>query len=118
MAFWLETVCEQILPVQIDPRHDAVPRAAMACAKLGALRIRDVVGGDHVYVRSEADIRRGDPDTYQIGTPLGGSSILVQDGRAQCRRHGALRQRLTAVPAINNYVDDAALGPVLHGRFG
>lgn len=81
MAFWLETVCEQILPVQIDPRHDAVPRAAMACAKLGALRIRDVVGGDHVYVRSGADIRRGDPDTFQIGTPLGGSSLLVQDGR-------------------------------------
>lgn len=25
MAFWLETVCEQILPVQIDPRHDASP---------------------------------------------------------------------------------------------
>lgn len=81
MAFWLETVCQQILPVQIDPRHDATPRAAMACAKLGALRIRDVVGGDHVYVRSAADIRRGDPDTFQIGTPLGGTSILVQDGR-------------------------------------
>lgn len=81
MAFWLETVCRQILPVQIDPRHDAAPRAAMACGRLGALRIRDVVGGDHIYVRSAADIRRGDPDTFQIGTPLGGSSILIQDGR-------------------------------------
>jgi hypothetical protein len=64
MAFWLETVCKQILPVQIDPRHDAEPRAAVACAQLGALRIRDVVGGDHVYVRSAADIRRGDPETF------------------------------------------------------
>lgn len=81
MAFWLDTVCQQILPVQIDPRHDAVPRAAMACAQLGSLRVRDVVGGNHVYVRDAADIRRGDPDTFQIGIPLGGSSMLAQDGR-------------------------------------
>lgn len=80
-AFWLETVCQQILPVQIDPRHDAFPRAAMACNRLGALSIRKVVGGDHVYVRNENDVRKADPDTVQIGMPQGGSSILVQDGR-------------------------------------
>lgn len=81
MAFWLETVCEQILPVQIDPRHDSVPRAAMAANRLGALRMRRVVGGDHVYVRGDRELRRGDPDTLQIGMPRGGGSILVQDGR-------------------------------------
>jgi AraC-like DNA-binding protein len=81
MAFWLDTVCEQILPVKIDPRHDATPRAAMACNRLGALAIRRVVGGDHIYVRDERDVRRGDPDTVQIGMPRGGGSILVQDGR-------------------------------------
>lgn len=81
MAFWLETVCEQILPVQIDPRHDSYPRAAMACNHLGSLGLRRVVGGDHVYVRNERDVRRGDPDTVQIGMPRGGASILVQDGR-------------------------------------
>ena len=81
MAFWLETVCQQILPVKIDPRHDAQPSAAMACRKMGDLSLREVVGGDHVYVRDEADVRRGDPQTVQIGIPTGGTSILVQDGR-------------------------------------
>ena len=48
IAFWLDTVCQQILPVQIDPRHDARPRAAIARNRLGSLAIRRVVGGDHV----------------------------------------------------------------------
>ena len=80
-GFWLDTVCTQILPVQIDLRHDRLPAARMSCAALGALRIRDVVGGDHVYTRDGADIRRGDPETVQVGMPLGGQSILSQDGR-------------------------------------
>lgn len=81
MAYWLETVCEQILPVKIDPRNDARPRAAMATNRLGALRLRRIVGGDHVYERTEREVRQGDPDTIQIGMPRGGESILVQDGR-------------------------------------
>ncbi len=88
MAFWLETVCSQILPVKIDPRHDRIPNAGMACSNIGALAIRDVVGGDHVYTRDEADIRHGDPQTVQIGMPLGGQSILVQDGREAVLRGG------------------------------
>jgi AraC-like DNA-binding protein len=80
-GFWLDTVCTQILPVKIDLRHDRLPAARMSCATLGALRIRDVVGGDHVYTRDTADIRRGDPETVQVGMPLGGRSIMIQDGR-------------------------------------
>jgi AraC-like DNA-binding protein len=80
-GFWLDTVCTQILPVKIDLRHDRLPAARMSCASLGALRIRDVVGGDHVYTRDAVDIRRGDPETVQVGMPLGGQSILIQDGR-------------------------------------
>jgi AraC-like DNA-binding protein len=80
-GFWLDTVCTQILPVQIDLRHDRLPAARMSCATLGALRIRDVVGGDHVYTRDDADIRRGDPETVQVGMPLGGQSIMIQDDR-------------------------------------
>jgi len=77
----LETVCREIMPVQIDPRHDCPPRAAMASHRLGELAIRKLVGGDHVYVRDEQDVRRGDPDTVQIGMPRGGVSLLIQDGR-------------------------------------
>jgi len=79
--FWLDTVCTQILPVQIDLRHDRLTAARMSCATLGDLRIRDVVGGDHVYTREARDIRTGDPETVQVGMPLGGQSILIQDGR-------------------------------------
>lgn len=81
MAYWLDTVCSQILPVQIDPRHDSSPLAAMSCFQIGDMAIRTVVGGDHVYRRSEAEVRLGDPGTLQVGFPVGGSSILVQDGR-------------------------------------
>jgi AraC-like DNA-binding protein len=81
MAFWLDTVCTQILPVSIDPRTDAAPVAAMSCARIGEMSIRSVVGGDHVYVRDAREIRSGDPDTLQIGLPLGGKSMLIQDGR-------------------------------------
>jgi AraC-like DNA-binding protein len=81
MAFWLETVCQQILPVKIDPRSDAQPKAAMSCSRMGDLAVREVVGGDHVYVRDDNDVRKGDPETVQIGIPTRGSSILVQDGR-------------------------------------
>ena len=80
-GFWLDTVCTQILPVKIDLRHDRLPAARMSCASLGALRIRDVVGGDHVYTRDERDIGHGDPETVQVGMPLGGQSIMIQDGR-------------------------------------
>ena len=109
MAFWLETVCAQILPVRIDPRHDSVPRAALASNRLGALQMRRVVGGDHVYARGERELRQGDPDTLQIGMPRGGGSILVQDGREAVLKPGdmvvydtcsttrALRQR----PAVH-----------------
>jgi AraC-like DNA-binding protein len=81
MEYWLNTVCSQILPVQIDPRHDAFPSAAMSCFQIGDMAIRTVVGGDHVYDRSMKEVRAGDPDTLQIGFPVGGSSMLVQDGR-------------------------------------
>jgi AraC-like DNA-binding protein len=80
-GYWLDTVCTQILPVKIDLRHDRVPAARMSCSSLGALRIRDVVGGDHVYTRDAIDIRHGDPETVQVGMPLGGQSIMIQDGR-------------------------------------
>jgi AraC-like DNA-binding protein len=89
-GFWLSTVCSQILPVQIDLRHDRLPRARMTCATLGALRIRDVVGGDHVYTRNDADIRHGDPETVQIGMPLGGQSIMIQDGREAVMKAGEM----------------------------
>jgi AraC-like DNA-binding protein len=81
MEYWLDTVCRQILPVEIDPRHDASPRAAMICANFGDVGMRKVIGGDHIYGRSEHDVKRGDPETLQVGMPMRGSSILVQDGR-------------------------------------
>lgn len=81
MEYWLHTVCSQILPVQIDPRHDSSHSAAMSCYQIGEMAVRTVVGGDHVYSRSMTEVRSGDPDTLQIGFPVGGSSILVQDGR-------------------------------------
>ena len=91
MAFWLETVCTQILPVKIDLRNDRIPKAGMSCSTIGALRVRDVVGGgDHVYTRATPDIRQGDPETVQIGMPLKGSSILVQDGREAVLNAGDL----------------------------
>lgn len=81
MTFWLDAVCTQILPVSIDPRHDAAPIAAMSCARIGDMAIRSVVGGDHVYARDAREIKSGDPDTLQIGLPSGGRSMLIQDGR-------------------------------------
>lgn len=81
MEFWVDTVCREILPVQIDPRNDAQPRAAMQCTNIGPIGLRKVVGGDHVYVRGTRDVQRGDPDTVQIGMPMHGGSLLIQDDR-------------------------------------
>jgi AraC-like DNA-binding protein len=79
--FWVDAICTQILPVQVDLRHDRLPAARMCCGDVGDLRIRDVVGGDHVYRRDDADIRRGDPETVQVVMSLGGHSVMIQDGR-------------------------------------
>ena len=49
-SFWPETVGNRLAPVEINPRH-AELAAGLSCSTLGALRIRDVVGGDHVYTR-------------------------------------------------------------------
>lgn len=82
LAFWTETVCSQILPVQIDPRHDAdLSHSAMRSTGVGDLQLREVVGGEHLYQRTAGDIRRGDPLTLQVGLQVAGSSLLVQDGR-------------------------------------
>lgn len=81
MDFWVDTVCRQIFPVAIDPRHDTSPSAAMRCATFGVVGMRQVIGGDHVYVRSAGDVKRIDPGTVQIGMPIRGSSLLIQDGR-------------------------------------
>jgi len=81
MDYWVDTVCRHIFPVAIDPRHDACPRAAMQCAQFGMVGMRQVVGGDHVYARSAGDVKRVDPGTVQIGMPIHGSSLLIQDGR-------------------------------------
>lgn len=81
MEYWVDTVCRHIFPVAIDPRHDASPRAAMQCAQFGVVGMRKVVGGDHIYARSAGDVKRVDTDTVQIGMPMRGSSILIQDGR-------------------------------------
>ena len=82
LAFWTETVCSQILPVQIDPRQDAqLSTSAMRSTSIGDLQLREVVGGEHLYERTAGDIRRGDPMTLQVGLQLTGSSLLVQDGR-------------------------------------
>lgn len=79
--YWLETVCRNILPVDFDPRLDVRTQAAMACTDVGALSIREVVGGNHVYDRDQDDVRRGDPESFQVGIPTQGTSMLIQDGR-------------------------------------
>lgn len=82
LAFWTEAICSQILPVRIDPRRDAdLATNAMRSTSIADLQIREVVGGEHLYRRTEADVRRGDPGTLQVGLQLTGSSLLVQDGR-------------------------------------
>lgn len=79
--YWLETVCRNILTVDFDPRLDAQPQAAMSCTSLGSLSIREVVGGNHVYVRDEGHVRQADPESFQVGIPTQGHSMLVQNGR-------------------------------------
>lgn len=82
LDYWTQTVCDQIVPVQIDPRGaEQLAGTAMRSTGLGALQVRQVVGGEHVYVRGEREIRAGDPGTLQVGMQLTGSSLLVQDGR-------------------------------------
>lgn len=82
LEYWTRTVCDQIVPVQIDPRGaEQLNRTAMRSTSLGALQVRQVVGGEHVYVRDEAEIRAGDPGTLQVGLQVAGSSLLIQDGR-------------------------------------
>lgn len=83
LEFWTAAVCEQIVPVQIDPRGtEQLQKTAMRSTSLGALQVREVIGGTHVYVRDDGDIRRGDPETLQVGLQVAGNSTLVQDGRA------------------------------------
>jgi AraC-like DNA-binding protein len=82
LAYWTETVCSQILPVRIDPRHDAhLAATAMRSTSVGDLQVREVVGGEHLYERTTGDVHRGDPHTLQVGLQVAGSSLLVQDGR-------------------------------------
>jgi AraC-like DNA-binding protein len=82
LEYWTQTVCDEIVPVQIDPRGaEQLVRTAMRSTGLGALQVRQVVGGEHVYVRGDREIRAGDPGTLQVGMQLIGSSILIQDGR-------------------------------------
>jgi AraC-like DNA-binding protein len=82
LDYWVHAVSDQIVPVQIDPRGaDQLAGTAMRSTGLGALQVRQVVGGEHVYVRGEREIRVGDPGTLQVGMQLTGSSLLVQDGR-------------------------------------
>lgn len=82
LDYWTQTVCEQIVPVQIDPRGwEQLTGTAMRSTSLGALQVRQVVGGEHVYVRGHREIGAGDPGTLQVGMQLTGSSLLVQDGR-------------------------------------
>jgi AraC-like DNA-binding protein len=82
LDYWVHTVSDQIVPVQIDPRGaEQLAGTAMRSTALGALQVRQVVGGEHVYVRGEREIRAGDPVTLQVGMQLTGSSLLIQDGR-------------------------------------
>jgi AraC-like DNA-binding protein len=82
LEYWTQTVCDQIVPVQIDPRGtEQLAGTAMRSTGLGALQVRQVVGGEHIYVRGEREIRAGDPSTLQVGMQLTGSSLLIQDGR-------------------------------------
>lgn len=89
LAYWTETVCSQILPVAIDPRTDAALDATgMRSTSIGDLQIREVVGGRHLYDRGASDVRRGDPNTLQVGLQVVGRSILVQDGREAVLQDG------------------------------
>ena len=82
LAFWHEVMRSQILPVSIDPRQDeSLASDAMRASRVGDLHIREVVGGEHLYRRTEADLRAGDPNMLLVGLQLKGSAILVQDGR-------------------------------------
>ncbi len=91
LSFWADAICTHILPVQIDPRADAdLASNAMRASSFGDLQLREVIGGQHVYVRSSRDIRKGDPNTLQMGLQLHGHAILEQDGRQAELREGDL----------------------------
>ncbi|HUS22389.1 MAG TPA: helix-turn-helix domain-containing protein [Aeromicrobium sp.] len=82
LAFWHEVMHSQILPVGIDPRRDeALASDAMRSTSIGDLQVREVIGGEHLYERTEADVRTGDPNTLNVGLQLTGSSMMIQDGR-------------------------------------
>jgi AraC-like DNA-binding protein len=82
LAFWHEVMRSQILPVGIDPRRDGTLTSdAMRSTRIGDLHIREVIGGEHLYQRTAADIRQGDPNMLLVGLQVKGSAILVQDGR-------------------------------------
>ncbi|WP_100812109.1 helix-turn-helix domain-containing protein [Microbacterium sp. BR1] len=82
LDYWRELVSSHILLVDLDPRHDERPEAAILCKRIGGLQIHEVGGGgDHVYSRDERQVRRADPDSVHLGVPTRGSSLLTQDGR-------------------------------------
>ncbi|GAA5122507.1 helix-turn-helix domain-containing protein [Haloechinothrix salitolerans] len=81
MEYWRDAICEQFVPLRVEPSRDTVLRGKVAASSLGPLEIRDLTATPHHFVRTSTLIRRSDEDYVKVGMMELGSSVFVQDGR-------------------------------------
>ncbi|MBC7518369.1 MAG: helix-turn-helix domain-containing protein [Microbacteriaceae bacterium] len=67
--------------MHFDPRDNLAVIAGLSSAILGAVHAIEGFGGNHLYRRTDAKIKRRDPDCLTLALPSVGSLIVEQDGR-------------------------------------
>lgn len=81
LEFWRSTVCDQFVPLDVDPLESRMSRARVHATTVGDTLIRRIEGGPHRFHRTSTLVRRADEDYLQIAVARQGTTLVAQDGR-------------------------------------
>ncbi len=76
----------------VEPLTEDLSGRVLA-ASVGGVQLRRIRASAHRFDRIPSLIRRSDEDYYKIALGIGGSSLLVQDGRGRLLSHGKLASK-------------------------
>jgi AraC-like DNA-binding protein len=79
--YWRHAVSETFVPLDAYRQGSGAFHGELHGASLGALRLFQVDADSHVVHRTARLIAGSGADFFKLGLQLGGSSVLVQDGR-------------------------------------
>jgi AraC-like DNA-binding protein len=80
VEFWREVVCNKVVPLDFDIEASGTFEGALRWTQIGGIQLSDIKATPHVALRTLADIKRSESESFIFNLLLSGQCDAEQDG--------------------------------------